>query len=83
MTKLVQSQQQMSEIMGQQYRPNTGIRALDIEIRPYTEGEDKSFLLNFERSMRLQEIPEEEWVMNLISTLNGRARAAFNEVEVL
>ena len=77
---LLESQQQMMQVMmgRQQGVP----RGPETKIRPYEEGEDiESFLKTFERTMVIQDVPEEEWTRQLVPVLAGRAREAYAEMD--
>lgn len=78
---LLESQQQMMQVMlGRQQ--GGAPRGPETKIRPYEEGEDiESFLKTFERTMTIQDVPEEEWTRQLVPVLAGRAREAYAEMD--
>ena len=50
-------------------------------LAPYVEGEDmQDFLLTFERAMGLQRVPIDEWPVQLLKVLTGKARAALVDI---
>ena len=78
---IVEVQQQMAVLLQQQLErlPQGGAAT---KISMYTEGDDiEDFLMIFEQSMVLQDIPEHTWPAQLMVVLTGKARSAFTKAE--
>ena len=78
---MLQQQEQVHRLMMEQPQ-DLHIRetAPELKIRPYDENEDVvEFLTMFKRTMTLQNVNEQDWVLHLVPLISGKARATYNE----
>ena len=82
MEHLAETQRQQLELLEQRQEQRAIYHDWVTTLAPYVEGEDmQDFLLTFERAMGLQRVPVNEWPVQLLKVLTGKARAALVDVD--
>ena len=82
MEHLAETQRRQLELLEQREERRATQHDRVTALAPYVEGEDiQDFLLTFERAMGLQRVPVDEWPVQLLKVLTGKARAALVDVD--